>query len=301
MELNELSSLLKCFVLLIFLQVSLITAGDGNKPRKCIMVFGAHADDNEEMAGGTFAKFIDEGYEAVYVGVMNNLSGNRLEKVPGNWNFDTRKATMTLTGSPKTYQVDALETTQTRSEEARNAAKVFGTVPIFLNFAEPEIYLGRKLVLYGTEDYIKYNPPGRKQVALATRYSQDVDIVIELLKKYQPEIVIIHTLGGEKLDHGNSAYLMYSAFKKAIAKGIPVGKLWMNVDGWLLDASVKNSAKGKVDISIDVKNYLKTKYEALDKHVSQNGGMGRIYVKVRGEKQPKEVVEEFITVIDNTK
>jgi hypothetical protein len=39
---------------------------------------------------------------------------------------------------------------------------------------------------------------------------------------------------------------------------------------------------------------------ALDKHVSQNGGFGRDYVKEDGD-QPKEAVEEFITAIDNTK
>ena len=49
-----------------------------NKPEKCILVFGSHADDVEEIAGGTFAKYIAEGYKGVYVCVMNNLSGNQI-------------------------------------------------------------------------------------------------------------------------------------------------------------------------------------------------------------------------------
>jgi LmbE family N-acetylglucosaminyl deacetylase len=197
------------------------------KPEKCILVFGSHADDVEEIAGGTFAKFIAEGYKGVYVCVMNNLSGNQIEKVPGNWDFIKGKLTAALTNSFQEYQVDALETSQIRQEEAIAAAKVFGAEPVFMNFCEPEIWLGRKLIIYGTDEFLKYNPPGRKHVSLATRYSADVNSVVDLLRKYKPEITIIHTLGGEKLDHGESGYLMYLAFSKAISQKIPVGKLWM--------------------------------------------------------------------------
>jgi LmbE family N-acetylglucosaminyl deacetylase len=129
--------------------------------------------------------------------------------------------------------------------------------------------------------------------------SSDIDVVFELLKKYQPEITITHTLGGEKHDHGNSAYIMYQAFKKAMSEGVAVGKLWMTVNGWLLDPDGQKSGRGVPDVHIDVKDYLSVKYEALDKHISQNGGFGRKYV-LRNRVQPKEDIEEFITVIDNT-
>jgi LmbE family N-acetylglucosaminyl deacetylase len=112
--------------------------------------------------------------------------------------------------------------------------------------------------------------------------------------------VIIHTLGGEKLDHEGSAYMMYLAFKEAMERNVPVGKLWMTVNGWLLDNPAVKNGKGKPDIKVDVRNYLETKYEALNKHISQNGGMGREYV-TGNQTQPKEVTEEFITAIDNTK
>lgn len=289
------------FFLIIILVSSVVALGQKEKPNKSIMVFGCHADDVEEMTGGTFAKYISEGYKGIYVCVENNLSGNQIEKVPGNWNFDTRKVTGALTHSPKEYPVGALETSQIRQEEALSGAKILGAEPVFLNFVEPEFYLGRKAIIYGTVEYNQYDPPGRKHVSISTRNSKDVDFLVDLLKKYKPEITIIHTLGGEKFDHAESAYLMYMAFKKAIAKGIPVGKLWMNIDGWLLDNPAQKSGRGKPDVQINVKDFLKTKYEALDKHVSQNGGWGRQYVKVRNEMQPKEVVEEFITVLDKTK
>ena len=265
------------------------------KPQKCIMVFGAHADDVDEIAGGTFARYIAMGYRGIYVSVTNNLAGCNIERTP--WSEGPR---FTVSDSPYKYPVGGLETNQIRSEEAKAAAAVYGAEPVFLDFCEPEIYLGRRVIIYGTQDFLNYNPPGRRQINLATRYSEDVNVVYELLKKYEPEIVITHTLGGEKLDHEGSAYMMYLAFKKAMSNNIPVGKLWMTVNGWLLDGTAQKNGRGKPDVHIDVKDYLQVKYEALDKHVSQNGGSGRQYV-LENETQPKEKIEEFITVIDNTK
>ena len=43
------------------------------KPRKCIMIFGAHADDVDENAGGTLAKYVAMGYEGIYVCAINNM------------------------------------------------------------------------------------------------------------------------------------------------------------------------------------------------------------------------------------
>lgn len=264
-------------------------------PLKCILVFGAHADDVDEMAGGTFAKYISNGYKGVYVCVTNNLAGCNLECTPF---FDGPK--FTVSNSPNKYPVEGIETRQIRTEEALAAAAVYPSDPVFFDFCEPEIFFGRKLIIYGSQDFLDYDAPGRRQINLATRYSEDVNVVYEMLKMYQPEIVIIHTLGGEKLDHEGAAYMMYLAFKKAVDNKVPVGKLLMTVNGWLLDYPSNRNGRGKPDVKIDVRDYLKTKYEALNKHVSQNGGSGREYVMEDGD-QPKEVTEEFITVIDNTK
>jgi LmbE family N-acetylglucosaminyl deacetylase len=260
-----------------------------------MMVFGAHADDVDEIAGGTLAKYMAAGYEGVYVCVINNTAGCLLESAPG----DRWGSGFSISNSPHSYPVSALETIQIREEEARNAAKVYGAIPVFLSFRETWFWQGRKRCYIGTDEFHEYQPPGRQIVSVATRLSGDIDVVFELLKKYQPEITIIHTLGGEKHDHGNSAYIMYQAFKKAISEGIAVGKLWMTVNGWLLDSDALKSGRGVPDVHIDVKEYLHVKYEALDKHVSQHGGYGRNYV-LRNRVQPKEVIEEFITVIDNT-
>ena len=84
------------------------------------MVIGAHADDVDEIAGGTFAKYTSNGYAGVYVCITNNLAGCNLERTPF---FEGPK--FTVSNSPMKYPVDALETNQIRSEEAKAAAKVY--------------------------------------------------------------------------------------------------------------------------------------------------------------------------------
>lgn len=288
-------SLLKLLIVFtaVFISISQLSFGTiKGKPRKCIMVFGAHADDIEIMAGGTFAKYISEGYEGIYVGVINNTAGCLIERAPG----DSEGSMFTVSNSPKTYPVDALETIQIRTEEARQAAALFGAIPVFLNFRETWVWQGRKQCYIGTDEFHRYNPPGRQVVSVATRLGENINVVVDLLKKYQPEITIIHTLGGEKHDHGNSAYLMFLAFKRAIAQGVPVGKLWMRPNGWLLEPEAQEKGRGKPDVRIDITDYVRIKYESLNKHVSQKGG-------TRGKdiKPGQNYYEEFITVIDKAK
>lgn len=57
------------FINILFIKTYAVTDGQkpgatqSEKPRKCILVFGAHADDVDEIAGGTFAKYIAIGGE----------------------------------------------------------------------------------------------------------------------------------------------------------------------------------------------------------------------------------------------
>lgn len=239
-------------VLLLFFSACVVLAEGNEKPRKCILVFGAHADDVEALAGGTFAKYIAAGYEGIYVCVNNNTAGCTIQNTQ-NPRYG-RGTKFTVSNSPQLYPVDALETIQIRQEEARNAAALFGATPVFLDFWEIFIWQGRKECYIGSDEFHQYQPPGRQIISVASTMSKDVGLVVDLLKEYQPEIVIIHTLGGEKDEHGNSGYLMYLAFTKAIAQGIPVGKLWMRSEGWLLDDEAKKTGRGKPDVRIDIKD-----------------------------------------------
>jgi LmbE family N-acetylglucosaminyl deacetylase len=296
MRTYNLINLLLIFVALHFIPVNSLDAQAKEKPRKCIMVFGAHADDVEPLAGGTFAKYIAEGYEGIYVCVINNFAGCGIESVGGGTDppGGVKGPLFSVSNSPQSYPVDALETIQIRSEEARNAAAVFHATPVFLDFREGFVWQGRKRCHLGSESYYQYNPPGRQAVSLAEEESGNIEFLVDFLKKYSPEIVIAHTLGGDKHDHGNSGYIMYLAFKRAIEKGVAVGKLWVRPKGWLMDTEAKAMGRGNPDVHIDVRKYIDVKYEALNKHVSQKG-------TVRKQTRPEEVNEEFITVLDNTK
>ena len=42
--------------------------------RKVLMAIGAHADDIEFNAGGTLFKYLEKGYEVVYILSTNNIS-----------------------------------------------------------------------------------------------------------------------------------------------------------------------------------------------------------------------------------
>jgi LmbE family N-acetylglucosaminyl deacetylase len=296
MRTNRLIKLYLSIVLLLFITANSIIAQAKVKPRKCIMVFGAHADDVEPMAGGTFAKYISEGYEGIYVCVINNFAGNGIQSVGGGTDAPAGVTgpLFSVSNSPLDYPADALETIQIRSEESRNAAAVFHATPVFLDFREGFIWLGRKRCYLGSDGYYQYDPPGRQAVSLAEEESGNVEFLVDFLKKYSPEIVIAHTLGGDKHDHGNSGYIMYLAFKRAMEKGVPVGKLWVRPKGWLVDAEAKTKDRGKADVSIDVSKYIGVKYEALNKHVSQKGTL-------RKQTRPEEATEDFITVLDNTK
>jgi LmbE family N-acetylglucosaminyl deacetylase len=292
-NLNSGSVFISVLFLLLFTPVLLFPQAK-EKPRKCILVFGAHADDVDENAGGTLAKYVAGGYQGIYVCAINNLDGCNLERTP--W-YD-KGPDFTVSKSPHAYPIGALETSQLREEEARRAAAVYPATPVFLNFKEPTFFMGRKRVNYDQDLYNDYSPPGLPLISLASHLDEDVDLVYELLRKYEPEIVITHTLGGEKLDHGNAAYLVYLAFKKAVDQNVPVGKLWMVVNGWLLDDPAQKNGWGRPDVHIDVRKFLKVKYLAINKHVSQNGGFGRDYV-TGNKTQPREVIEEFITVMES--
>jgi LmbE family N-acetylglucosaminyl deacetylase len=283
---------------LMFLFAAKSLHAGNDKPRKCILIFGAHADDVEGLAGGTLAKYIADGYQGIYVCVTNNTAGCVLENTQSpRWGRGTK---FTVSESPKQYPVDGLETHQIREEEARQAAAFYGATPVFLNFREIFIWQGRKECYLGSEEFHQYDPPGRQAVATATVLSEDVNLVVDLLKKYQPEIVIIHALGGEKLEHGNSGYLMYKAFAKAMQQGVPRGKLWMKVNGWLLYNVGKETGRGKPDVRVDIKEFMKTKYEAFCKHVSQKSIFYKDIIE-RGDVKPEDQFENFIIVLDAEK
>ena len=85
-------------LMIVVFGCSTISASENENPKKCILVFGAHADDVDEIAGGTLAKYMAQGYQGIYVCVTNNTAGCLLERAPG----DKGDGKFTVSDSPQT-------------------------------------------------------------------------------------------------------------------------------------------------------------------------------------------------------
>src|SRR5512133_3916775 len=96
---------ISCGIALLLTGTDFISAQGTVNPKKCIMVFGAHADDVEPMAGGTFAKYIAEGYEGIYVCVINNFAGCGIESVGGGTDAPpgVTRPLFSISDSPQSY------------------------------------------------------------------------------------------------------------------------------------------------------------------------------------------------------
>ena len=99
-------TIIKIACFLFTLALPMTVAEGKNPPQKCIMVFGAHADDVEIIAGGILARYISMGNELVYVNVINNLAGCNMERTP----YYDEGPNFTISSSPNIYPVGTLET-----------------------------------------------------------------------------------------------------------------------------------------------------------------------------------------------
>ena len=109
--------------------------------KKCIMAIMAHADDLEIFAGGTMAKFTEQGYQGILVMLTGNMSGAAVGK--------------------KKYQaVLPREAAPVREQETRNGAAILGVKKIeSLNFQELVYSNGTKFVWPYDPGY-QYEYPG---------------------------------------------------------------------------------------------------------------------------------------------
>ncbi|MFH1904556.1 MAG: PIG-L deacetylase family protein [bacterium] len=208
--------------------------------KKCIMAFGAHADDIEIRCGGALAKFKDKGYKLIYVLVAACDAGSP----PGS-----------------------NETGQMRKEEAAEGAKVLGAESVFLGFKESFVCNEKeKLVRFGEnlELFEKWKKlPGKEFLYDAPFIPRCVIEVADLIAKYEPEIVFTHYPDDMNVGHYSTSCLVFKAFKEASEK-VKLGDLYLWPSG---------SRGSLVDFSpntfIDITKYMEKKGEAVNKHKSQ--------------------------------
>ena len=247
--------------------------------KKSIMAFFAHPDDVEWYAGGTFAKYLEDGYRGCYVVATNGNSGYYPAR--GRGVFD-----------------DSEKMVEIRRQELRAAAAVFGVEPIQLDFKEHLYTTAEGRRLYADIRPLSFDgpaPSGREPVVVAPVIPAYVQEVARLMMEYQPEIVITHGLDGNP-DHYGTLLLAYNAFLEA-SREVRLGRFH------LADASGSWLTVGlglKPDVYVDISGTIETKLAALGKHVSQ--GMDTRLEKARarcravGREIGVEYAERFIAI-----
>lgn len=251
--------------------------------KKCIMAIMAHADDLEVYAGGTMAKFVEQGYEGVLVQMTESAAGAR---VPGKGYRQTTRE----------------ETKPLRDEELRRGAEILGVRNVErLDFQSMLYSDGKDFVWIGDDDY-NYRLPGAGPLMPAVAINPKlIAPVIDLITRYEPEIVIgQHMLSG--FEHVCTGHILNQAFRQAMEKGVSLGQLWtpscVRHCTWASDVRLYPSP----NVLIDITSTWEKKVAAMLAHESQ--GLDKSVEKIRviaqywGLARQCELAEAFFTLCD---
>jgi len=245
---------------------------------KRVIFIGAHSDDIEFQAGGTLAKYQEEGYKCIYIVVTDDCAGIVLDE----------------NGEYRRYLLP-LESQQLRHSEAEKGAAVFGLKPVFLNFKQRFCTDKRgKRHYMGTDTYNKLSIPGSREcILVAPEMSPSIKLVADIMRQEKPEAVFTHPLDIDP-EHRSVCHLVYRAFKKAGLEGNSRLYAWGPSSGGEI-------IHIKPDLLVDISPYFKTKLEAFYCHRCQVGEKLRKVVNERaetwGEKSGVSRAEAFINIL----
>lgn len=247
--------------------------------KKMILAVGAHADDVEMSMGGTILKYLDQEYELTYVLTTNNMSGEF--------------AYLDENGNVRSRSIQPEEEIKVRQEEARQAAAMFGTVPIHLNFAQrhytgPD---GKKVKInYGTE-LPSFVTPGQPSIVTAHEDADAVKKLTDIILDCDPEVIITRGLADTNIEHICTALYTLKARQNAMKQGY---------DGALL--MCRGVGRGfpdiyyRYDTFINTSGFMQRKWDAIRCHASQKPLPEKLDLRdfVEGARCGVETVEPFI-------
>jgi len=243
----------------------------------------AHADDMEVYAGGTMAKFVDQGYEGVLVLLTACMAGAKV-------------------GDRGYRQTVPEEAIPIRDREVRDGAGILGVSKVErLDFQNTLYSDGSDFVWMGDEAFDPDHPaagPLSPAVAINPKLIQPV---VDLIRKYEPEIVIgQHMLSG--FEHVCAGHIVNLAFRQAMEEGASLGQLWLPAAvrhcTWASDIRLYPSP----NILIDITDYWDKKEQAMLAHQSQK--LEESVEKIRaishywGMARQCELAEPFFTLCD---
>lgn len=221
--------------------------------KRVIMSIGAHADDIEINTGATLLKYLDLGYEAVYVMATNNMSGITKELLPDG----------TVTRRRET----AIPMMERRKRECDDAARVLGTTPIHLDHPQRHYNSG-----VGEESIeLRYGcalPPGVPEdiptILTACEDKASIEQLANLILEKDPECIFTHGVANTNIEHFAVSLLVTNAFWRAVEQGYGGGLLH-----WVEEHTLHGHFHTRWETFVGGNGYLDKKMELIGLHRCQ--------------------------------
>ena len=175
---------------------------------RILMAIGAHADDIELNVGGTLVKYMEMGYEILYVMSTNNMSGGWSKLRPD--------------GTRETRVPPYDEIMLQRKLEAAAAAKFFGTEAIHLDHPQRHYMRkdGRTVELRYGNERPECVAPDAPTILTAHEHKPCIMQLAELMLRHKPEAVITHGPIMVDMEHVGTCLLVTKAYMQALESGL---------------------------------------------------------------------------------
>ena len=259
--------------------------------KQSICMIMCHADDIEYSAGGTLAKYIADGYRALY-GVLSRCNSG-----------------YTVTPEKGGHYVSSLEIVPQRRAEAEAAAKLFGAEFYYNDLLENCYTLrdGRPITPSftgaGKEGVPEDDIPEGVPIFVAAgagdwKQHPIISDVADLLVEWEPELVVGQAVQNGNPDHFAAALIVAKAWRIAKDKA-DIGPYW---------TPVTSSSRGFVfppltpNRFVDITGHEERALKALACHRCQGGYLPRTQERRRavwrewGEKHGCTSAEAFLEV-----
>ncbi len=184
--------------------------------KKTILAVGAHHDDVELRAGGTLAKYAEEGSKIIYA-----VASTTPHYHPGGSDAEAGKF------------LSNNEVISLRKKEAAEGAEIIGADEVhFFDFKSMYWYKSNtadRVYLDGiscTSEHLRYleeEIPGREFMVSAHRTGAAVGFMADFIREKEVDIVLTHSPDDCHWEHYAAANLMLQAVRKLKEAGVSVG------------------------------------------------------------------------------